>query len=111
MNAHRIDFTSQEWETPAPHVRMKVYKGYNKQLRLVEFSQDFIEPDWCMNGHVGYILDGRMELDFNGTVETFKQGDGLFIPPGPKHKHKARMLTKTVTLILVETITEREEEG
>jgi len=35
-----------------------------------------------------------------GRVVTFKAGDGVFIPAGEKHKHKARAVTEVVRLVL-----------
>ena len=102
MELHRIDFESMEWESPADGVRFKVYQQNNKKLRLVEFFKEFVEPDWCTKGHIGYILEGQMEIDFDGTKEVFGPGDGVFIPAGPEHKHKGRVLTDKVKAILVE---------
>ncbi len=107
MSEHKVDFASQTWSTPVAGVRMKVHQQDTKQLRLVEFSSEFVEPDWCTCGHIGFILEGHLEIDFNGTVETFGPGDGLFIPPGEKHKHMARVLSGTVRLVLVEENSER----
>ena len=44
-----------------------------------------------------------------GLIDTrqvimFGPGDGLFIPAGEKHKHKGRVLTDVVKIILVEDI-------
>jgi len=101
---YRIDFAATLWVAAAPGVRYKVQKQGGRQIRLVEYSKDFAEPDWCRKGHIGYVLDGQMEIDFNGTVLTFKPGDGLFIPAGEKNKHKMTVLTRVVTAILVEDI-------
>jgi len=92
------------WNTPAPGVRSKVYKQGGRQLRLVEFSKEFIEPDWCMKGHIGCVLDGELEINFSGELITFKAGDGVFIPAGEEGKHMARALTDTATLLLIEDI-------
>ena len=43
-----------------------------------------------------------MEIDFSGTIVEFEAGDGIFIPPGEEHKHKARALTDIAQLILIE---------
>lgn len=90
------------WESPADGVRFKAYEQGSKKLRLVEFSKKFVEPDWCSNGHIGYILEGQMEIDFDGEKIILGPGDGIFIPAGPEHKHKGRVLTDKVTAILVE---------
>ncbi len=97
-----IPFESLPWEVSADGVRFKAYERDGRKLRLVEFAREFIEPDWCTKGHIGYILEGQMELDFDGKVLVFGPGDGVFIPAGPEHKHKGRVLTDKVTAILVE---------
>lgn len=104
MEHHKIDFASMAWTSPAVGVRYKVYEREGQKLRLVEFSRDFVEPDWCVKGHVGYILEGCMEIDFVGKKEVLGPGDGLFIPAGESHKHKGRVLTDMVKVILVEAV-------
>jgi quercetin dioxygenase-like cupin family protein len=102
MEQCKVDFESMVWEVPARGVRFKAYERGGRKLRLVEFARDFVEPDWCVKGHIGYILEGQMELDFDGEKEIFGPGDGVFIPAGEGHKHKGRVLTDTVKVILVE---------
>ncbi len=102
MQQYRVDFDSIPWQAPATGVRFKAYTQAGKRLRLVEFTKGFIEPDWCIAGHAGMILEGRMEIDFDGEAIEFGPGDGVFIPAGEAHKHKARVLTDRVKAILVE---------
>ena len=102
MKQYKIDFESMEWETPAAGVRFKAYEQGGRKLRLVEFSKEFVEKDWCTKGHIGYVLEGRMEIDFDGKTLAFGPGDGVFIPAG--EKHKAKVLTDTATAILVEDV-------
>ena len=104
MAQYRIDFDSIPWKTPMAGVRFKAYTQAGRQLRLVEFAKEFVEPDWCQSGHVGLILEGQMEIDFNGEAIAFGPGDGVFIPSGEEHKHKARVLTDKLTAILVEDV-------
>jgi quercetin dioxygenase-like cupin family protein len=102
MEQYKIDFELMEWETPAEGVRFKAYEQGGKKLRLAEFGKEFVEPDWCRKGHIGYILEGQMEIDFDGKVIAFGRGDGVFIPAGKEHKHKGKVLTDKVKVILVE---------
>ena len=104
MEQYKIDFESMLWETPAPGVKFKAYEQSGRKLRLVEFSKEFVEPDWCTKGHIGYILEGQVEIDFDGNIIVFGPGDGIFIPAGEKHKHKGRVLTDVVKVILVEDV-------
>ena len=102
MGQYRIDFESMEWEVPADGVKFKAYQQGGRKLRLVEFSKEFVEPDWCTKGHIGYILEGQMEIDFDGKIIVFGPGDGIFIPAGTEHKHIGRVLTDKVKVVLVE---------
>ncbi len=104
MERYNVDFGSMSWEQPAPGVRIKAHEQNGRRLRLAEFSKDFIEPDWCTRGHIGYVLEGEMEVDFHGQVVSFRAGDGLFIAPGYEHRHKARVLTGSVKVVLVEDV-------
>ena len=104
MEQYKIDFKMMPWDTPAIGVRFKAYEQGGRKLRLAEFTREFVEPDWCTKGHIGYILEGQMEIDFDGKVIVFEPGDGLFIPAGEKHKHKGRVLTDVVKVILVEDV-------
>ena len=102
MEQYKIDFESMAWERPMVGVRFKAYEQDKRKLRLVEFTKEFVEPDWCTKGHIGYILQGQIEIDFDGKAIPFGPGDGVFIPAGEEHRHKGRVLTDVVKVILVE---------
>jgi len=104
MNDHLVDFESIPWEQPAPGVRFKASVHHRKRIRIVEFTDQFVEPDWCLKGHIGYVLVGEMEVEFEGTVTRYKAGDGLFIPEGENHKHRHYSTIRKTTLFLVEDV-------
>lgn len=101
MISYRIDFESIPWESPIAGVRQKVCMSGSRQLRLVEYSKD-LPAHWCEKGHIGYVLQGQIEIRFDREVHTYGPGDGVFIPDGPEHKHMGRVLSDTVTLVFVE---------
>lgn len=102
MEPYKIAFDALLWETPMPGVRVKVFRDGKKQMRLAEFSAEFVEPDWCEKGHVGFVLSGELEIDFHGTLVRYPQGSGITIPQGSAHGHKARSISPKVLLFLVE---------
>ena len=73
-------------------------------MRLVEFTCEFVEAHWCEKGHVGFVLRGEVEIDFDGQIVRYAEGSGIFIPKGASTKHKARSLTPSVQLFLVEDV-------
>ncbi len=101
MERYRIAFDGLPWETPMAGVRFKARKQDGKQLRLVEYTRE-MEPHWCAKGHIGCVLEGRLEIAVNDETGVFEPGDGIFLPPGDAHKHMARVLTHRVRVFFVE---------
>jgi quercetin dioxygenase-like cupin family protein len=104
MEQYKVRFDSLPWQQPTAGVRFKAYEQDGQRLRLAEFTKEFVEADWCTKGHIGYVLEGELQVDFHGRVVTFHSGDGLFIPAGDEHGHKAKVLTASVTVVLVENV-------
>ena len=98
----RVDLAAMEWQQPAKAVRSRCYREGGRQLRLVEFGEGFIEADWCLKGHIGYVLEGRAELELEDETVSFGPGDGIFIPAGEGHKHKLTVLSEVFRVVLVE---------
>jgi mannose-6-phosphate isomerase-like protein (cupin superfamily) len=101
MRDYRIDFESVPWERAMDGVRQKAVTDGGKKLRLVEYSKA-MPLHWCEKGHWGYILQGRLEIEFGDGIRVFEEGDGVFIPDGEKHKHRARVLADVVKVVFVE---------
>jgi hypothetical protein len=100
----KVVFDSLEWQEAMPGARFKIFSDGKKQMRLLEFTSEFVEPHWCEKGHVGFVLNGELEIDFNGQIVSYNQGAGIFIPTGSLTKHKARSITPSVQLFLVEDV-------
>jgi len=103
MIQYRIDFRSMPWTSSTHGIRQKVYRTNGRQLRLVEYSRA-MPQHWCEKGHVGYMLEGKMEIEFGDKTQTYSAGDGIYLPSGPQHKHMAKILTDTVTAVFVEDL-------
>ena len=102
MSETRIDFASLQWEETAAGVRSKSIVREGKKLRLVEFTREFVEREWCVKAHAGYVLEGEFEISFSNRAERFTVGDGIFITGGEQERHKLRVLSATVRLLLAE---------
>jgi ethanolamine utilization protein EutQ (cupin superfamily) len=98
-----VDFEKRAWESPMKGLRFKALSHGSTRLRLVEYSDD-MEPHWCENGHVGLILEGSFEIEFPGRTIVFGSGDGVFIPKGAEHHHRARVLSGPVRALFVEEV-------
>ena len=97
-------FASMDWENPGPKVRRKLHKVADRQLRVVEFEKDLEHPEWCRTGHIGYVLQGTLKLEFEGGTLEIGPGDGFVIPDGEASRHRPVPLTDRVRLVLSEQV-------
>lgn len=104
MKPDTINFNSIKWQSSMLGARSKIYQQGGKQIRLVEFTNEYVEPEWCENGHLGYVLEGTLEIDFKGCVVVYPKGSGIFILAGAENAHKAKTLTPVVQLVLFEEL-------
>jgi quercetin dioxygenase-like cupin family protein len=103
--SYLVEFDKMEWQEPAIGLRYKSFVDGMQQMRMVEFSEGFVELDWCKKGHAGYVIDGEFSNNYNGKLERYKEGDIFFIPKGEQAKHKAILgKGEKVTLLLFEII-------
>ncbi|HVG34616.1 MAG TPA: cupin domain-containing protein [Pyrinomonadaceae bacterium] len=103
MSQAKVDFKVLPWEETAVGARSKAFVGDGKKLRLVEFTEEFVEHEWCLKSHTGYVLEGEMEITFDDGTERLSTGDGIFIAGGERQRHRARVAAgSSLRLILVE---------
>ena len=100
---YRVSFDELPWEECGNGIRHKRIRVENRWLRLVQYFAD-MEPHTCDRGHLGQILQGRMEIAFPLETIVFAPGDGVTIPAGPQHRHVARVLGDPVTALFVEDV-------
>ena len=100
---YKVDFKGIFWEKPIRGMRCKIKKREGKQLRLVEYSRD-MEAHWCEKGHIGFVLEGKLEIRFDRETCLYVPGDGVFIPSGKEHRHMGIVKTDKVKVIFVEDV-------
>ena len=103
MDNARVDFGHLDWRLGSPGVRFKAAVRDDKQLRVVEIDPS-VQQDWCVTGHVGYVLQGKLEIEFRNGIKRFSAGDGFFIRTGEAERHKPRAVGSVVRLVLVEDV-------
>lgn len=43
------------------------------------YTVNFEELHWCEKGHIGIVMSGELEIDFNGKVVRYPEGAAIFI--------------------------------
>ncbi|MDR0508308.1 MAG: hypothetical protein LBG63_00545 [Candidatus Methanoplasma sp.] len=105
-DSHKIIFDNIEWINAGTGVRYKAYVHGNQRLRIVEFSEGFEEPGWCLRGHAGMVLEGSFGIDFNGKTERYSKGDLIFISGGEADKHRSILGKGEKAILLLFEITD-----
>jgi hypothetical protein len=100
MDQHVIDFRDLDWIDQRPGVRFKASSRGSKRMRLVEFTTGTIEEDWCISGHIGYVLEGTIAIEFDGGISHFLTGDGIYIAEGNRHRASVTEGKKAVILFV-----------
>jgi hypothetical protein len=102
MSDHKLIFNSLPWTETAPGSREKAFVTAGKRVRLLELTSEFKEADWCTRAHFGYVMNGVLEVAFEKKKVVIGVAEGLAVPGGDAFKHKARAVTPSVQLFLVE---------
>ncbi len=103
MVQYKVEFDTLEWTSPIQGVRHKSIDQNDMRIRLVEYSKD-MPLHWCEQGHYGYLISGRMEIEYKKEKVSYKPGDGIFIPDGPDHGHRGRVITGKAVVFFVEKL-------
>lgn len=53
---------------------------------LLRFEPGSRDPHWCANGHAGYVLEGRLGLEFTDGTDEIGPGEGFVVEPGARHR-------------------------
>lgn len=100
---YRLAFSEADWEPILEGTaRQKRIACGGKQFRLVELTPETRHPNWCVVGHVGMIVEGALEIDFDGNIQAFQAGDALFIPDGEADRHRPRAIGGPALMFLIE---------
>jgi quercetin dioxygenase-like cupin family protein len=101
----KVDFAALPWIEARAGVRIKTHRSGDRQVRLVEFSTSEGAPEWCESGHIGYVLAGALTIDFKGTVQEFRAGDGMVIPSGAASAHRGVWIEPGTQLLMIDGVT------
>lgn len=104
MKNCKINFEKLDWIIVNDGARYKVHQDGETMVRLIEFFECLQHPEWCLNGHIAYVLEGRLQMKFSTTTEIYETGDVLVIPEGDECRHIPRPLSPVVRLFSVEKI-------
>lgn len=72
-------------DIPLNGISAYLFQGEESQIIFMEFSQDVELPTHSHEEQWGIVLEGKIELSFDGVTRTYAKGDRYFIPKGVEH--------------------------
>ncbi len=99
----QVDFEALPWQIGAPGIRFKAAERGGQRIRLVEMEPG-IEHDWCTTGHVGYVLEGELEIEMGEGVLRLTRGEAFLIAAGEAERHRPMVRDTRARLLLVEEL-------
>jgi len=79
-------FKDIEWDTATVGMSQKTITYEKKTIKLVRFTNEFGEDDWCTKSHKGQIVSGTLRVTFYGKIKNYKTGSQLIISEAESHK-------------------------
>jgi hypothetical protein len=68
----------------------------------VEHGPEYIEEDWCTRAHVGYLISGKLHIEFREREdELFSTGDGIQIGGGESHAYRGHVRSERPVLMFL----------
>jgi quercetin dioxygenase-like cupin family protein len=87
-----IDFPTFGWENDQPGIRSRAGRAEGSRWAIVEYSPGAVRDEWCMDGHRGYVLEGKIEYEFDDGSPPLQldSGQGFVLAAGTGHRGSNR---------------------
>ncbi len=84
----RVAFAEIDWADDVPGIRARESDVEGRRWAVVEYAQGAHREEWCLDGHVGYVLEGTVEYEFDDAREplTVSRGDAFTLSTGRAHR-------------------------
>ena len=97
----------QAWRDDAPGIRAReCFDMDGKRFAIVEYAPGAARDDWCVVGHYGYVVSGRIRYLFEDGSPPLEAGAGeaSSSPPTPPTRAGMPPTEGPTTLFLIDPI-------
>ena len=74
-----------EADIPLKGAHAFLSQGKNHQILFMQFEEDIDLAEHSHEDQIGFVLEGRIDLSFDGKKHTFVKGDRFHIEKGKPH--------------------------
>jgi quercetin dioxygenase-like cupin family protein len=97
----RIPFTEIEWTDDVPGIRACETEVDGRRWALVEYADGARRHEWCLDGHIGFVLEGGVEYEFEDQGEPLKVTEGEAFSLSTGRAHRGRNLADGLTRLFL----------
>ena len=77
-----------EADIPIEGISAYLSQSSDHQIIFMRFEKDVDLAEHSHAAQIGFVLEGKIELTFNGENRVYSKGDRYFIPEGTPHSGK-----------------------
>lgn len=83
-----ISLAGAPWTDDVPGIRASEAQSGGRRWAIVEYAADARREEWCLDGHVGFVLEGEIEYEFSDgdAPLVVSRGDGFTLATGRGHR-------------------------
>ncbi len=84
----KLDFDAIGWADDQPDIHSRAEQALGQRWAIVEYEAGAAREEWCTDGHRGYVLEGRVEYEFDDGSPRLEvsRGQGFFLSAGTGHR-------------------------
>jgi hypothetical protein len=80
---------------------MRVRQFGEIQMRLVDYSPDFVGDHWCQKGHLAFVVAGQIVIEHqDGTSWNLAAGTSWHCADDAGSPHRARSITGATVFVV-----------
>jgi quercetin dioxygenase-like cupin family protein len=97
----QIPFGEIEWADDVPGIRARETDLEGRRWAIVEYAEGARREEWCLDGHVGFVLEGGVEYEFEDGGDPLKASAGEAFCLSTGRGHRGRNLAQGPTRLFL----------
>jgi quercetin dioxygenase-like cupin family protein len=97
-----VALSALHWRADVEGIRVRELEVDGRRWALVEYAPGAHREEWCQDGHLGVVLSGQIEYEFEdvGSSLSATAGDAFTLSTGRGHRGKNTGDTVTTLFVI-----------
>ncbi|HYZ30104.1 MAG TPA: cupin domain-containing protein [Thermoleophilaceae bacterium] len=101
-----VNLSAADWKPDVPGIRVREREINGRRWALVEYAPGARRDEWCHDGHLGVVLNGQIEYEFDdgGERVVAAAGDAFTLSTGRGHRGVNRAEGVTTVFLIDDAV-------